>query len=129
MTQYRYQCNRCRATMASSLFQGIGGQHEVPCIVCNGDMIRVASVNFIKPMKEHYNPSVGKHISTMREFRDGLKRGAEEEYLQTGMEHTYVEVDPTDKKSLGVTDEGLDDQQKRHRELGWTEPPTTKIIT
>lgn len=76
-------------------------------------MKRVFGFSLVKPMQEHYNPTVGRVITNKRQFADGLKVASERETLRTGIEHKYVEVDPTDSKALGVTEEGLDTTARR----------------
>jgi hypothetical protein len=44
----------------------------------------------------HFNYSVGEHVSTELQFRDALKRRAEENTLATGTEHNYEMRDPTE---------------------------------
>jgi hypothetical protein len=74
-------------------------------------------------MKEHFNVSTGTYVNNPREFADDLKRKSEAATLSTGLEHNFVPVDPADQREVfGITDEGLDDQVKRHTELGWREP-------
>jgi hypothetical protein len=54
-----------------------------------------------------FNPTLQRPISSHRQFRDELKRESERASEQTGMEHRYEPVDPTDKKKLGVTEQGI----------------------
>lgn len=74
---------------------------------------RVFGFSLVKPMQEHYNPTTGTVVSNSRQFRDGLKVASDRETARTGIEHNYVEVDPTDAKALGVTEEGLDTTARR----------------
>lgn len=57
---------------------------------------------------EHLNPSTGTVVSSRRGFKDDLKRLSDERSERTGISHNFVEVDITDKKALGVTDEGIE---------------------
>lgn len=59
-------------------------------------------------MHEHFNTSTGTVVSSRRGFQDDLKRLSEERTERTGIHHNFVEVDITDKKALGVTDEGIE---------------------
>lgn len=54
--------------------------------------------------------------------REYLNKGERDAERVLGYEQNFIAVDPTDKKALGVTDEGLAEQEKKHTELGWREP-------
>lgn len=113
MPRYSFRCVQCgNEDVAFTDYLGIGHHHPQPCPLCGGRLSRMASFYYNKPMQAHYNPSLGHHVSNSREFKDGLKRASDEESLRTGMSHNYIEVDPTDAKSCGVTSEGLEEQQR-----------------
>lgn len=101
---YAYKCRKC-GTRADSTRRGdvLG-----PCPTCDGQLTRLYIVTLERPMMEHFNPSVGKVISSNRQFDDELKRKSEEQTLRTGIEARYVRHDPADAKALGVTHDGLD---------------------
>lgn len=82
---------------------------------------------FKRPMEPHYNYAVGQHISSMGQFTSELHRRSDELSETTGADHNFQPVDLTDKKALGVTDEGLDTQAKMRRTMG-LDSPTKKII-
>lgn len=69
---------------------------------------RVWGFHMARVWHEHWNPSTGSVVSSRQQFRDDLKRRSEEATERTGIPHNFVEVDITDKKALGVTDEGLE---------------------
>jgi hypothetical protein len=50
-------------------------------------------------MHEHWNHSVGKPVSSMRQFKDDLARASERQSEVTGMEHRYVPVDMSEVKA------------------------------
>jgi hypothetical protein len=66
-------------------------------------------------MQEHWNHSVGQPIRTMRQFRDALARKSDEMTERTGVPHDYQPVDLSDREALGVTDEGLEETERRRR--------------
>lgn len=78
------------------------------CDECMSPMRRIWSFSFKRPMADHYNPSVGSYVRSEQDFTDKLKAMSDEATERTGIPHNYVPVDPTDRKALGVTDEGLD---------------------
>jgi hypothetical protein len=58
----------------------------------------VKSIQFahITAFQPHFNYSVGSYVKTEQEFRDTLKRRAEENTFATGTEHNYEMRDPAE---------------------------------
>lgn len=115
---YAYACKPCRIT--ASVHHPLG-QHpdSMVCAGCGGRMGRdYSGVSVHRPMPEHFNSTVGKSISSMRQFDDELKRKSEEYTLRTGIEARFVSHDPSDAKALGVTHEGLDATNRVRRDKG-----------
>jgi hypothetical protein len=52
---------------------------------------------FHRQIGDHFNHSVGKYVSNTRELRDELKRGAEKQSEDLGLEHNYVMADMRDR--------------------------------
>lgn len=102
MAIYEYECRACRARALSELRGDFLRECE-----CGGRLTRKFSVAMHRPMHEHFNASVQKPISSMRQFESELARRSEELSVKTGIEHRFAPVDPTDRKALGVTDDGL----------------------
>jgi Zn ribbon nucleic-acid-binding protein len=103
---YEYKCPAC-------------GQREMDperadrlhraCVRCgHSPLHRRFSISVRPSMQEHFNPTVGRHVSSMRQFEDALKQESENYTLRTGIEAKFVPHDPHDAKALGVTHEGLD---------------------
>lgn len=44
-------------------------------------------------MHEHYNPTVGKPISSMNQLKSELSRASDEQSEKTGVTHNYQPVD------------------------------------
>ena len=57
---------------------------------------RYSSVQFASVMQEHFNPSVGKPISSMSQYRDELKRASERATEKTGILHNFQPADPNE---------------------------------
>lgn len=92
---------------------------------CGGFARRIwGPVNIRLSLRAHWNNTVGQYVSNDREFRDALKRGSEEASVRTGIDHNFQPVDGREKEALGVTDHGLEEQERKHRELGapWAQP-------
>lgn len=111
MPLYEYVCPSCGCI--SSINKTIEeysllSNASIWCPYDNTKVVRKYSFSIQSSMPEHYNPSVGQHVSTKRQFKDELKRQEEDHYLTTGFEAKYSEVDMSEPSALGVTEEGLD---------------------
>lgn len=94
------------------------------CPGCGEAMNRRFSCPGVKlSMQPHYNWSLGRYVSSARDFEDGLKAASETATLRTGVEHRFVPTDPSDH-SQGT--EGLEEQQRARRDLNLTQ--STKTI-
>ncbi len=118
MPIYAYKCTNpacdghaTSTTRASKLDQACGWCGTRP-------MQRVWKLGFEMPMQEHFNQSVGKPISSMRQYRDELKRKSEIASETTGIEHRYVPVDMNDRAALGVTNEGIAESNAHREKIG-----------
>lgn len=103
MILYTYRCTACGREFSSSL--------RADCLnseCCSSKGQRVWGFGMASIMHEHMNQSLGRPVSSMRQFKDGLKQKSEEATARTGVEHNFQPVDITDRKSLGVTDEGIE---------------------
>jgi len=107
MQLYEYRCPECDSRVVS---HQRGDRLEADCPVCelpNVEHRRVFAVSLQRPMQEHFNSTVGKPISDMRQFKRELARKGAEYTERTGIETNYQPVDMGDRKALGVTDDGL----------------------
>lgn len=130
---YAYKCRECGARKDSEVrgdrlpdefvhtFVNANGDLQA----CRGSFTRdYSGLQFASVMQAAYNPAVGKEISSNRKFDDDMKRASEARSLETGMEHRFERVDPSDKKALGVTDEGIDQSNRVRAKQGL---PTFKV--
>lgn len=119
MAIYGYRCGVCNKSTEASF--PIGTNPVSITHSCGFEAPRyytpIATVIF----KEGFNPSVGKVISSDKQFRDELKRASEAQTALTGIEHNYVPVDPSEVRL--PSDVGFEEQNKARRDLGWTQPP------
>jgi len=113
---YEWYCKLCNEIIQVEKYLDSPPQHK-----CGSWMVRRYSISTRRSMPEHFNASVGKYVSNENQFRDELKRASEEATLRTGMEHRFVPIDPREKASLGVSDEGMENTFRRQREAGQTE--------
>ena len=109
MTIYAYRCSNCRAP---ELLDVPRGEHpsEFFCIQCKAGVQKrdYSSISTHRPMPTHFNPTTGQEVGSMRQFKEQLKIKSDEYTARTGIEANFVPHDPSDTKSLKVTNEGLD---------------------
>ncbi len=77
------------------------------CPTCGELTTRRYSVSFNRSTasaEDYFNNSTGTVVRTERQFQNDLKRLGEERTERTGIPHNYLQVDPTDTKSLGMTE-------------------------
>lgn len=79
-----------------------------------------------KPFQGHFNPSVGRYVNSMADFKAALARGSDEASERLGFEHRYVPIEAGEAQ--GVTEEGLESQARFRRNAGLDEPKS-KILT
>ena len=116
--RYSYFCAQCGAEDIDEICLPIGHTAPFPCRLCGGQMQRGVCFAIRRSMPEHFNVSTGQYVSNERSFADQLKIKSEEASLRTGMDHSFVPVDITDMKALGVTDEGLEHTHRIHHDQG-----------
>lgn len=110
MALYEYRCKACGDFWQSSTY-GLDGE---PC-PCGGGMVtRVYSFAFQRDMPPHFNPGMGKYVSSKRALEDDLKRQSEEATARTGVEHSFASADLRDRDIFPVTEEGLQSTYDRH---------------
>lgn len=128
MPTYEYRCPECGNEHSESLtiseYERCRFNYECGCGTL---MVRVFSFSVKPMMPEHLNSTTGQVVRSERDFRDQLKRQSEAETVRTGIEHNYVPVDIQDRKTLGVTAEGLDATYNRRRKLGMKTNDAMKI--
>jgi hypothetical protein len=113
---YDYRCPSCNL-LVQSLHRA--DTLDRPCTRCGHEKHkRVWGFRMGRVMHEHFNASVGRPISDPKQFRAELRRKSDEMSERTGMVHNYVEVDPSEPASLGVTAEGLDETARAKHDSG-----------
>lgn len=98
--------------------------YPCPC----GSILRrdYSSVGYTKSFVPHYNHSVGKYVRNESHFREELSKAEDAHSARTGLDCSFKQIEIGE--SPGVTREGLDETDKRNRDLGKSEP-TKKIFT
>lgn len=100
-----------------------------PCTTdgCPGELKRKFSFSVERPMQEHINSTTKQPVSSMRQFREQLKKMGDDYTKRTGIEVNYQPVDP-DPAKLKVTGEGLDATNRKRVEAGLTPVKLPGII-
>lgn len=92
MPFYEHVCSACSGLTFTS-----PNIREDNCPLGHRQVKRVYGFQaFHKTVGEHFNHSVGKYVSNTRELKDELKRGAEKQSEDLGMDHNYVMADMRD---------------------------------
>jgi hypothetical protein len=96
---------------------------ENPCPLCGGQLRRDwRHVAVRRPFEPHFNHSIGEHVRSHGEFTDALKRKGEEVSERLGIEHRFVEADPT---NCGA---GPDEATERANRASRGAEPTRRIF-
>lgn len=101
MPAYSFRCTYCGEP--EEIVQSITSDPIFPpvCRYCGVPMKRDyradsprVTTNVVYP--EHFNPAVGRYVTSERDFADALKAGAEESFRQTGIESNRVPMHPSE---------------------------------
>lgn len=119
---YEYKCPDCGQRYHSDergdrLNLGFDAATETQrgCHTCgqtHSPMVRVFGFQYVAPMQEHWNKSVDRPISSMRQFKDALKEQGEHLSKYTQVEQDLQPLDP-EAARVGVTEEGLDSTNRQ----------------
>ena len=129
MAIYEFRCPEHAPACRNVLYQWPMEQAASrPVPNCDhGAMVPRFSVSSPRPFQEHYNASVGTHVSTKREHADLLKKQSEEMSQRTGMDHNFVPVDPQDLLAEALKDDdvgvAIEASERAERDRGkWIDP-------
>lgn len=117
MPLYEFKCKGCGQIVHST-----ARINEESCDDCGGALRRVFSFSFKRPMQPHFNTAVGRDVAGERDLKNEFRRMSDAAEERTGIPHNYQPVDPRDKDTLGVTDEGLGDRFDADVKAGIREP-------
>lgn len=71
------------------------------CGRCRALLKRKFSFSSTPTFEPHFNHAVGQYVTSHSQFTDALKRGAEDQFRQTGAEHNYVPIHPSEVTTTG----------------------------
>lgn len=120
---YSYKCKQCNHETDSKHRGDTLATHNIWC-QCGGEYRRRFIIRTDAVIQEHFNNTLQRPISSNKQFDEALKVESARASLQTGMEHRYERVDPTDRKTLGVTEQGIDQSNRVRTAQGL---PTLKV--
>lgn len=129
MGNFVYKCRECGTVVESDIRE----QVIWPCPTCAEneelpyeDRLRPLYRKYTVPhinsvWHEHFNYTTGQVVSDRKQFTEQLHIGSERVSERLGLKHDFQPADLSDKKTLGVTEEGLDATHDKFVELGWKE--------
>lgn len=104
---YEYKCPECGGRRKSHQ-RGNKLMFKQPCDCGYEGFFKRVFGFALKPiMHEHFNHTVGKPISDMKQMRSELDRASDEATRQTGIEHRFRPVEYGDAAAVGATAEGI----------------------
>lgn len=111
MPLYQFKCPACGLREDTTDREAI-----LLCDECDVNLKRDYSTVQLSPvMQEHYNASVNREVSSMRQLNDIWKRQSDDYSAHTGIEARFG---PVDMKDVGATNEGLDSTNAVRRARG-----------
>ncbi len=114
---YQFDCTACDQLLEVVRPMSIGAPESVICPDCLARITRrVFHVAVQTPFAEHYNHTVGKRVSSMKQFRSDLVRASEHAEERTGIPHRFVPVDGADAAAATGADAngaGMDATNRR----------------
>lgn len=103
MTDYHYHCDACGQGCISE-----ERGDRIRCLNCGANGAkRKFGFRIAAPFQDHYNTTVGAHVTNRRDFADKLKVAAAEQTERTGIFHDYVPIEAGDREAFGITDDHL----------------------
>lgn len=64
---------------------------------------------------DHYNKSLGRGVSGMKDFREGLKRKSAQDAERLGMDVQYEPIDPGDHEACGVNPDEIAERRAKKK--------------
>jgi hypothetical protein len=116
MANYQFKCRSCNAvyTLEASIHDDLPEMRPCPRCNFNGSH-RDYSFNHTPSFAEHFNHSLGRYVSSHREFTDGLKIQSAEMSERMNYNVDLQPLSPSEMAEAsahGVTEEGLYESRK-----------------
>ncbi len=104
MASYGYSCKSCGYSVELST----PNPTDIQCS-CGGSFTRIYSFSIAKSFQPHYNPSVGRYVTSRSDFNDALKQHSDEASEKTGVYHNFKPYDARDHEAFGLSSDDLAD--------------------
>lgn len=124
MPVYEYKCEAGHRHAWNISMEDRDAFIGLPCLASVGEMFRcefplkrVFSFSTPRIIHAHFNPTVGKEVSSMRGFKDDLKRASEDAERRTGVPHDFQPVDLGEVGKETVTEEGMRETHDRWKKI------------
>lgn len=117
MAVYEYRCVECDVHFVDEKHLS---SHDLVDVVhwCEngkkGQIVRVFSFSFHRPLQPHYNVGLGKYVAGKRQLQDELRRQSEERTERTNISHDFQYADLRDRDIFPVTHDGLQSTYDAH---------------
>ncbi len=100
-SMYEYRCKACKRHWDDDY-----GMESEPCPICDAaEVVRVYSVNVdrsaFRPFSAHYNPNLGRRISSESEMKEAMKAASAHASEATGIAHDFATADLRDRDVFG----------------------------
>lgn len=105
MPVYEFKCDSC-GLQIEKYYQFTDAQ----VAECHGMMRKLLPKFQYTRFSEVYSPGLGKEVNSRGRYKEELKIKSEQVSERTGILHNFQPVDLSDKKALGVTDQGIEDK-------------------
>ena len=131
---YEYKCSECNAshTITDDRDGDLKTRADlgyVPC-TCGGFYRRRFSFSTPPMMHEHWNPTTGTVVSSMRQFRADLRRQSEEQEARTGIPTNLQPVDTEELRREALEQHGDAGLREQHdgRVARGEQAPTGRMV-
>lgn len=124
MPLYDFRCDAC-GQLTLDCYQSLATTTAtIACPHCQGLARKILSFpGSIHVFREHYNPTVGAHVTSHAQFRSELQRASDRATARTGTPHNFLPIDHAEAREvLGVSDVGLQSTYDAAVKQGRREP-------
>ena len=129
MPLYKFQCDECgeramkEMTFAEhdekthkfdgKIYLSEPRYHECPEADVKGNWMQVFDFVFKRGTPDHYNHTVDAYVTGERDFNDKLKMQSDAMSERMGFTVDYEMVDPGEPEAYGVTQDGIEETERR----------------
>lgn len=107
MATYGYSCKSCGFSVELSTSQ----PSDIQCS-CGGSFTRIYAFSIAKSFQPHFNPSVGRYVTSRSDLNDAFKVISDDASTRTGIYHNFKPYDVQDHEAFGLTSDDLEDAKE-----------------